>query len=257
MPNKMEIIGLPAFRDNYIWLLLRGDHAVVVDPGDAAPVSRFLAQSGVSLAAILLTHHHADHTGGVADLLAQRSVPVYGPASEAIAEVTAPLREGDRVDLPELDVALQTIEVPGHTRGHIAYYGANTLLCGDTLFACGCGRLFEGSPEQMWQSLSKLAALPADTQVYCAHEYTQANIAFALAVEPGNTALQARAARVDALRAELKPTVPSTLGEERATNPFLRCREPAVILAAEKQCGTTLNGASAVFTALRSWKNNF
>jgi len=257
MMDTIEIIGLPAFRDNYIWVLLKGRHAVVVDPGDAAPVSHFLAKRGLSLAAILLTHHHADHIGGVADLIKLRSVPVYGPATEAIATVTVPLREGDRVELPELDWGLDVIEVPGHTLGHIAYYGANTLLCGDTLFACGCGRLFEGSPAQMWHSLSKLAALPTDTKVYCAHEYTQANIAFALAVEPDNTALQARAARVDALRAAHQPTVPSGLGEEQQTNPFLRCGESAVIAAAEKHAGAKLNGAKAVFAALRSWKNDF
>ncbi len=253
----MEIIGLPAFRDNYIWVLLKGRDAVVVDPGDAAPVFHFLTQRGLSLAAILLTHHHADHTGGVAALVLGRSVPVYGPAAEAIAEVTVPLREGDRVELTALDVVLQVIEVPGHTRGHIAYYGANTLLCGDTLFACGCGRLFEGSAKQLWHSLSKLAALPADTEAYCAHEYTQANIAFALAVEPDNMALQARASQVNALRAQLKPTVPSTLGEEQATNPFLRCGEPAVLAAAEKHSGAALDDELAVFTALRSWKNDF
>lgn len=253
----MDIHALRAFDDNYIWLLRRGRHVAVVDPGDEAPVLRYLEAEHAALAAILLTHHHGDHAGGVAGLLARHPVPVFGPAKEAIAGISRPLHEGDRADLPELDGSLRVIDVPGHTCGHVAYYGQGALFCGDTLFACGCGRLFEGTAAQMWASLGKLAALPADTQVYCAHEYTQANIRFALAVEPGNDALQARAARVAGQRAQGRATVPFTLAEELATNPFLRSALPAVATAAERHCGARLNGPAEVFAALREWRNGF
>ncbi len=256
----MDIQGLRAFEDNYIWLLRDGRRIAVVDPGDAASVLRYLADENVSLAAILLTHHHGDHTGGVADLIARHPVPVYGPAGEAIAGITHPLREGDTVELPGFQ-KLRVIDVPGHTRGHIAYYGAagdlGVLFCGDTLFACGCGRLFEGTADQMWSSLGKLAVLPGKTRVYCAHEYTQSNIRFALAVEPGNAALQARAAQVARLRGVAQPTVPFTLAEELATNPFLRGAQAEVAASAERHCGNSLSGASEVFAVLREWKNTF
>lgn len=253
----MDILPLRAFEDNYIWLLQDGRHVSVVDPGDAAPVLAYLEQHGAALQAILLTHHHGDHTGGVAELLACHAVPVYGPAGEAIDAVTHPLRDGDSVSLPGLPEGLRVIEVPGHTRGHIAYSGPGFVFCGDTLFACGCGRLFEGTAAQMWASLSRLAALPADTQVYCAHEYTQSNIRFALAVEPHNADLAARAERVKAQRAAQQPTVPFTLREELATNPFLRCTAPAVIEAAARQAQTQPGNAAEVFAVLREWKNSF
>lgn len=257
----MDIHALCAFEDNYIWLLRAGHRVVVVDPGDEAPVLDYLAKEEASLAAILLTHHHGDHTGGVAGLLARHPVPVFGPAGEPIDGVTVPLREGDSVTLPGFQERFQVIDVPGHTRGHIAYYGAfqdhGALFCGDTLFGCGCGRLFEGTATQMWASLSKLAALPTDTLVYCAHEYTQSNVRFALAVEPGNAALQARAERVSRLRADRQSTVPFTLAEECETNPFLRGAQAEVAAAAERHSGTRLSGAGEVFAALREWKNNF
>jgi len=257
----MDIQGLRAFEDNYIWLLREGRHVVVVDPGDEAPVLRYLAEENASLAAILLTHHHGDHTGGVAGLLTQHAVPVYGPAAEPIAEITVPLREGDNVSLPDFQIELRVIEVPGHTRGHIAYFGVlndqDALFCGDTLFGCGCGRLFEGTANQMWASLNKLAALPAHTRVYCAHEYTQSNVRFAQTVEPGNTALQARAANVARLRANDTPTVPFTIGEELETNPFLRGAQAAVAAAAERHSSAKLSGANEVFAVLREWKNGF
>jgi hydroxyacylglutathione hydrolase len=220
----MDIQPLRAFEDNYIWLLRDGHRVVVVDPGDAVPVQRYLEEQGCGLAAILLTHHHGDHTGGVADLLSRASVPVFGPASEAIPGVSMPLRGGDSVPIPFPQGGFQVMDVPGHTRGHIAYFSNGILFCGDTLFACGCGRLFEGTAEQMWASLGNLAALPRDTLVFCAHEYTQSNIRFALAVEPGNAALQSRAGRVAQLRAGNRPTVPFTLAEELETNPFLRAK---------------------------------
>lgn len=253
----MDIQALRAFEDNYIWLLRDGRRIVAVDPGDAAPVLRCLEEADAGLAAILLTHHHGDHTGGVGDLLARHPVPVYGPAGETIAGVTHPLREGDTVSLPDIQVQLRVLDVPGHTRGHIAYYGHGALFCGDTLFGCGCGRIFEGTAAQMWASLGKLAALPADTSVYCAHEYTQSNIRFALAVEPGNAALQARAASVSRLREAGLPTVPFRLAEELETNPFLRGAQAEVAASAERHAGARLSGAGEVFAALREWKNGF
>lgn len=253
----MDIVPIRAFSDNYIWLLQSGARAAVVDPGDETPVIDHLERHGLGLCAVLLTHHHADHVGGVEGLLQRHRVPVYGPANERIASVSVPLRGGDRVSLEAIGTDLEVIDVPGHTRGHIAYYGANILFCGDTLFACGCGRLFEGTAAQMYQSLGVLAALPPHTRVYCAHEYTQANIRFALAVEPENATLQARARQTAELRARDLPSLPSTIAAELATNPFLRATAPAVRAAAERFRGTPIDDDLGVFAAIREWKNGF
>jgi len=253
----MDICSLHAFEDNYIWLLREGRRIVAVDPGDETPVLRYLDEERAELAAILVTHHHGDHTGGLAGLVARYPVPVYGPAGEAIPGTSIPLREGDNVPLPGFAATLQVLDVPGHTRGHIAYYGNGALFCGDTLFACGCGRLFEGTASQMWASLVKLAALPPDTRVYCAHEYTQSNIRFALAVEPDNEELLARSERVAEMRRNRRPTVPFTLAEELATNPFLRCAQGQVARAAERHAGRALSSPTEAFAALREWKNGF
>ena len=220
----IRILPVRAFRDNYIWLITAGDsgNAAVVDPGDAAPVLDALQAHGLRLCAILITHHHADHTGGVRQLLAGQQVPVYGPARESIPGMDHALQDGDTVTLEELQLEFRVLDVPGHTAGHIAYYGHDCLFAGDTLFMAGCGRLFEGSAEQMHASLQKLLALPPQTRVYCAHEYTLANLRFAAAVEPGNDAVAQRTGASEALRARDNPTVPGSLEQERLTNPFLR-----------------------------------
>ena len=251
----LEIVPVKAFKDNYIWTLRDDKRAAVVDPGDARPVIEYLTREKLELVAILATHHHADHVGGIAELLGRGRVPVYGPRGEPIETLTRAVGEGDTVTIPELGLSFAVLDIPGHTRAHIAYYGADCLFCGDTLFACGCGRVFEGTPEQMYASLEKLRALPDSTRIYCGHEYTLANIGFARSVEPSNTALGAREARDRKLRDAGKPTLPSTLGEEKATNPFLRCLEPAVVESANKYLGARAADPVRVFAAIRDWKN--
>jgi len=253
----MQVQPIAAFDDNYIWALTgAGDQAVVVDPGDAEPVLAWLAREGRQLSAILITHKHGDHVGGVADLLeVYPGIPVYGPANEPIRVLTTKLNAGDQLQLDAIGATFQVLSVPGHTEGHIAYYGEGCLFCGDTLFAGGCGRVFSGTHEQLHASLQLLAALPDDTKVYCAHEYTQANLGFARWVEPNNAALHKRLADTEKLRQANQPTVPSVLAEEKATNPFLRTAVPEVVAAAERYAGQSLPAGSAVFTAIRSWKD--
>jgi hydroxyacylglutathione hydrolase len=255
----LSVLTVPAFEDNYLWLINDGVHAAVVDPGDAAPIIEALASHGLALTAILLTHHHADHVGGVSELLRRFKVPVFGPRHENIAGVTHPLAEGDRLTVPEMGLHLEVLDVPGHTRGHIAYVAPDPgwLFCGDTLFAGGCGRLFEGTPEQMVASLAKLAALPDATQVYCAHEYTLANLRFAREAEPGNAALQERIRHEQAVRDRGQPTVPTTIGVEKATNPFLRYREEEIVNRLINNKLVDSGEPITVFAALRQWKNSY
>lgn len=252
-----EVVPIRAFRDNYIWCIRQAGRAVVVDPGDAAPVLEYLAREKLTLSAILNTHHHADHVGGNRDLTEHYSVPVYAPANEAIACVSERVGEGGKVRLTDLEIEFSVIEIPGHTRGHVAYYGAKLLFCGDTLFGCGCGKLFEGTAAQMHGSLAKLAALPGETQVYCGHEYTLANIVFAKTVEPGNAGLFDREREDSQKIAAGHPTLPSTIAIEKATNPFLRCGEPQVIEAASAHAGKKLHSPVEVFAEVRSWKDGF
>lgn len=251
-----EVKAIPAFRDNYIWLLRYGRMAVVVDPGEAAPVEQILVEEGLDLAAILVTHHHADHQGGIAALAARHQPAVYGPGAESITGLTQPLLGGETLELPGLQASVKVLAVPGHTSGHLAYLIGQRLFCGDTLFGAGCGRLFEGTPEQMAASLQRLAALPDATEIYCAHEYTEMNLRFALAVEPENPAIQQRVVDAAAMRARGAPTLPSTLALEKATNPFLRCSVPAVVAAAQAH-GAATNDPVTVFAAIRSWRNEF
>ncbi|MEJ2522964.1 MAG: hydroxyacylglutathione hydrolase [Gammaproteobacteria bacterium] len=255
----LRVTPVRAFRDNYIWLIhgRRSDCVAVVDPGDASPVEAAVAEAGLTIEAILITHHHPDHAGGIGRLTADRQVPVFGPAQERIAGVTRRVAGGDRVEIPALDLGFEVLDVPGHTAGHIAYYGHGALFCGDTLFSAGCGRLFEGTPEQMLASLERLAALPGDTRVYCAHEYTLANLAFAQAVEPANRALADYAEEARRLRRAYQPTLPSTLALEREVNPFLRWDEPAVRAAAESRSPGASESAVGVFAAIRRWKDQF
>ncbi|MDE1950995.1 MAG: hydroxyacylglutathione hydrolase [Burkholderiales bacterium] len=255
----MKLVALPAFTDNYIWMLHNGREAVVVDPGDAAPVSAALDAQGLQLAAILVTHHHADHVGGVDALRPRLRGRVYGPARERIPQPFVALEEGAQVEV--LGLAFEVIDVPGHTAGHIAYVQrgvdrAPILFCGDTLFSGGCGRLFEGTPQQMAASLARLNALPADARVCCTHEYTLANLRFAAAVEPGNRAIAAYTESCLALREAGRPTLPSTLETERAINPFLRCSEAAVAASARAQ-GARNDDSVEIFATLREWKNRF
>ena len=255
----MYLIPVSAFADNYLWLLHDGKRALVVDPGDAGPVQRALQASRLQLESILVTHHHADHTGGVDALRKATGATVYGPATERIPAPFQPLREGDRVATLGLD--FQVLDVPGHTAGHIAFYtpdmdGQPLLFCGDTLFSGGCGRLFEGTPAQMLASLDKLAALPRATRVCCAHEYTLANLDFALDVEPDNATLAAYAQHCRQLREQGKPTLPSSIGQEVLVNPFLRTRQ-AGIMAAVHHFDASTTDDTTVFAALRQWKNQF
>lgn len=256
----MKLVALPAFSDNYIWMLHDGARALVVDPGDAAVVQRALDARQLELGAILVTHHHADHVGGVDALRPRLRGPLFGPAREDIPAPYTAINGGTTVEA--MGLALEVLDVPGHTAGHIAYLhrpsndGAPLLFCGDTLFSAGCGRLFEGTPAQMHASLSLLAALPGHTRVCCTHEYTLSNLRFARAVEPENSNIAAYTAWCETERARGRPTLPSTIERESQVNPFLRCEEPAVAASAGAH-GAGSNDPVAVFAALREWKNQF
>ncbi|PIT77956.1 hydroxyacylglutathione hydrolase [Limnohabitans sp. G3-2] len=256
----MKLIALPAFSDNYIWLLHNDHHALVVDPGDSAPVLSWLAKNpSVALDMILVTHHHADHTGGLPELVAQTGAQVVGPALEKMPVTAQGLQQGDTLEWQGL--TLMVHDVPGHTLGHIAFWGqpagqAPILFCGDTLFSGGCGRLFEGSPEQMLDSLDRLAALPGETRICCAHEYTLSNLRFALVVDPDNLALKSYAQTCVRLREQNQATLPALMSTERAINPFLRSRSPAVTRTVQQRDASAIDDVSR-FAALRNWKNEF
>jgi len=257
--TMLQVTPVPAFADNYIWLIHSPRDAqkvVAVDPGDAAPVQQALADQSLQLSGILLTHHHNDHVGGVATLLQAHEVPVFGPAAERVPGHPVPMREGDHCTFSELQLDFRVLDVPGHTAGHIAYTGHGAVFCGDTLFSGGCGRLFEGTAEQMVGSLAKLASLPDETLVYCAHEYTVSNLRFGLAVEPENSETAAYLGECEAKRARQQATVPSNIRQERNVNPFLRCNRRTVIRAAEARAGRRLN-PTEVFAVIRQWKDGF
>jgi hydroxyacylglutathione hydrolase len=256
----LDVSPVRAFSDNYIWLIRtpadRGG-AVVVDPGDARPVEKALEQHGLRLRAVLVTHHHPDHVGGVAELAARHGAAVYAPAREQMPCEVRKLDDGDRVRLADLGLEFVVMAFPGHTLGHIGYHGHDALFCGDTLFSAGCGRLFEGTPAQMSASLDRIAALPDSTRIFCAHEYTLSNLRFAAAVEPGNADVLEALEATRALREADGISLPSTLGRERRINPFLRCREPSVRAAAEAHAGHPLADTVDVFATVRGWKDGF
>jgi hydroxyacylglutathione hydrolase len=255
----MTLQPLPAFADNYIWMLHDGQRALAIDPGDAQPVLDALRREGVQLEAILVTHHHPDHTGGIDVLRNATAAPVYGPARESIPPPFLPLDGGATVQA--LGMTFDVIDVPGHTRGHIAYYCAAAqpgplLFCGDTLFSAGCGRIFEGTAAQLQHSLGLLAALPGSTRVCCTHEYTLGNLKFAQDVEPDNAALLAYTDACRELRAAGLPTLPSTIAQERAINPFLRSDVPTIVASAQAHDAQSVAN-QGVFATLREWKNNY
>ena len=255
-----DIAAIPALHDNYIWAIHDGRYAAVVDPGEAAPVLAFLDAHGLRLNAILCTHRHADHTGGIAELREVYNVPVYERRHPGNPFITDDLREGGRLELDPPGIAFDVLEIPGHLDDHLAYVAANVapgiLFCGDTLFGAGCGRNFEGTLAQLHHSLQRLAQLPGDTRVYCAHEYTAANLRFALACEPHNPDIQQRIEQVAQQRAASLPTLPSSIALEKATNPFLRCTQPELIRTLQRR-GLTDTSELGAFTALRAWRNQF
>ncbi|PSB92190.1 hydroxyacylglutathione hydrolase [Candidatus Pandoraea novymonadis] len=260
----LKVIPVPAFEDNYIWAIDNGNYAAIVDPGDSRPVFDYLAKNSLTLSAILLTHHHSDHIDGVGDLLRQMPVPVYGPSDEYILWVDHPLAHGEYFVLEHLAIELLVMHVPGHTVGHIAYWfegdamSRPRLFCGDTLFSCGCGRLFESAASQkMLYSLDRLAALPGETYVHCSHEYTMSNILFALTCDPRNVALKTWQGRAQYLRDQRSPTLPTTLAQERVTNPFLRSDAPEIVASAQYWAGKLLHSREEVFATIRAWKDVF
>jgi len=255
-----KITAIPALQDNYIWAMHNDKQAVVVDPGDAMPVLEFMAEQGLTLAAILCTHRHNDHIGGIAQLRAVYNVPVYGRRHEKNPHISHDLRDGEQLRLDVFGLVFDIIETPGHLDDHIAYCAANAtpeiLFCGDVLFGAGCGRNFEGTLEQLHHSLQRLSRLPETTLVYCAHEYTASNLRFAIACEPDNPAVQQRIADTAKLRAQNLSTVPSTIALEKATNPFLRCNVPAIVHRLQQR-GLNDPSPASVFAALRQWRDNF
>lgn len=259
--SVLQVTPVPAFRDNYIWAIHaphRNEHlAVLVDPGEPEAILSWLDAHKVRPVAVLVTHHHGDHTGALPALLRRWSMPVFGPRKESISGLSHPVEEGGIVEVPELGLHLQVLETPGHTRGHVCYFGHGWLFSGDTLFSCGCGRLFEGTAREMHDSLRRLARLPPETLVYCAHEYTLPNIGFAREVEGDNPDLENRYMTARQLRKAGRPTLPSSVGQELATNPFLRCQEHTVRVAIMQHSGLPVNSDVEAFSLLRQWKDSY
>ena len=254
---NIKISPVSTLQDNYVWVIIDSENksAIIVDPGEAAPVHQFLTQHQLKLKAILITHHHWDHTNGIAELLQHYQVPVFGAKKMETPEITNTVEDGANIKLPPF--AFDVIAIPGHTLNHIAYYAKGMLFCGDTLFAAGCGRMFEGTPQQLFHSLQKLAALPDDTNVYCAHEYTLNNLRFAKAVEPHNQKIMEKIEHIKKIREKQSPSLPSTILDEKETNPFLRCDSAEIKANVEAHIGKKLNSPLEIFTELRKWKDIF
>ena len=257
--NQIEIVPIPAFSDNYMWAIVdtKTGRTLIIDPGEAHPVIDFLEKNKLTLAAILITHHHHDHTGGITALISRYPIPVIGPLNDGVTSLTKKVNEPDEITITNFPLTFSVLAIPGHTKGHIAYYAKGMLFCGDTLFAGGCGRLFEGTAAQLYHSLQKIAALPDDTKIYCAHEYTVKNLQFAALVEPENSEIQSRLQKVKTLRENNLPTLPSLLSEEMATNPFLRCHQTSVKSSLENHAGKQLADKIEIFAELRQWKDRF
>jgi len=254
---NQHVEAIPALNDNYIWALVQGSNCVLVDPGEPGPALEFLEAGQLNLTGLLLTHHHPDHIGGVAGIRDRHPAPAWGPDDERMPADMETVGEGDSIALPGLDTELKVMETPGHTRSHIVFHGQGMLFSGDTLFSAGCGRLFEGTPEQMQASMDKLAGLPDETRFYCGHEYTESNCRFALQVEPDNPALRQRMNQVRELRSQDRMTLPDTLGRDRQVNPFFRTREPSVIEAARGREEMPDERPATVFGVIRRWKDRF
>ena len=257
--STLVIHAVPIFKDNYIWLIRESvtNKVIAIDPGEAHTLQNFITTNHLDLAAILITHHHADHTNGIQELINHSPVPVYGPNNPSIRGITNPVQEPDTIVFPFLAEPFSVLNTPGHTLDHISYLFSGMLFCGDTLFSAGCGRLFEGTAEQLFHSLQKIAALPDDTKIYCTHEYTLQNLLFAQAVEPKNPNIQTKIDQVKVLRANNQPSLPSCLRNEKKFNPFLRCNNKEIIASVERQVGFKLDNIIDVFKQLREWKNNF
>lgn len=260
LSDQEQLIAIPAFSDNYIWMVCKNNYAIVVDPGDSQPVVNMLQQHGLQLSAILITHHHNDHVGGLSKLKQETNAIVYGPATENIPVCDKLVTQDDIVNIAEVGLSLRVLDIPGHTAGHIAFYGLLNnqplVFCGDTLFAGGCGRIFEGTPAQMYKSLSKLAALSPDTLVCCAHEYTLSNLQWAITVEPDNQLLHQRLTDTIEMRNQGITTLPSTINTELQTNPFLRTQYPSIVNAASTYADKPLTDPVDILACLREWKNN-
>lgn len=254
----LKIQPIKALVDNYIWAIHDSRHTIIVDPGEAKPVLEYLQKNHLELDAILLTHHHWDHTNGIQELLQHfPSVPVYGSKTDGVPSVTQWVKEGDEIHFPNFPSSIRVMDIPGHTLGHLAFLYEEALFCGDTLFSCGCGRIFEGTASQMQHSLQKIAALPPKTNIYCGHEYTLANIAFAQMLDPSNMALENRRKQVEDLRSQGLPSLPVSLELELETNPFLRATRPEIIAAAHQNGFVGNQDPISIFAYLREWKNKF
>jgi hydroxyacylglutathione hydrolase len=257
--SMLRVWPVPVFSDNYVWVLERegSDEVAVVDPGDGSPVIEAVLDRGLRIAAVLLTHHHHDHVGGLAGVIRQFHPAVFGSGGDGVPGLDRPLEDGGTAALPFLDIDLDVVALPGHTSRHLGYVGEKIAFVGDTLFAGGCGRVFEGTTDQMHDSLSRLASLVPETKAYCAHEYTVVNLRFGLLVEPGNESMSERLAAAETARAAGQPTVPSTIGYELETNVFLRCSEPGVVAAAEEHAQRDLSPGAEVFGVIRGWKDGW